>query len=102
MPDDLQGSEEWRHTVENRLGTLEVKVNEHSNLRAAMDEDMGNQQAKYEADRKLLQALHDTQQDHTARLQKLEAGQGEIQTELRLVHVGIDTIIGLLGGDPQP
>lgn len=72
-----------------------------------MDEDTSSLKAEFRAQRKLLQALHITQQEHTARLQRLEtgqagleAGQEELRAEVGRVHVGVKAILGLLGGDP--
>jgi chromosome segregation ATPase len=64
MADDLENSGQWRDAVETRLSTLEAKVEEEARLRAAMDEDLSGARA----DRNMLQALHDTQSEHTATL----------------------------------
>jgi len=68
MNNDLEGFGQWRRTVDSRLGTLETRVAEQANLRAQMDEDMSELRVEFRAQRTLLQALHDTQQEHSATL----------------------------------
>jgi len=53
---------------DTRLGTLETRVAEQASLRAQMDEDMSELRVEFRAQRTLLQALHDTQQEHSATL----------------------------------
>jgi chromosome segregation ATPase len=100
MADDLENSRQWRDTVETRLGKLEATVEEQERLRAAMDEDMSSLKVEFRAQRKLLQSLHDTQHEHTAllsehtaQLQELREGQGEILA-------GVAVIRDLLERDP--
>ena len=92
MTDDLEDSGQWRDSVETRLGRLEVTVEEQARLRAAMDEDL----SKLHVERDLLQALHDTQSEHTAQLRELQTGQQELRTGLERVHVGVQAIHDLL------
>jgi chromosome segregation ATPase len=79
MTDDLEDSGQWRDSVETRLGRLEVTVEEQARLRAAMDEDF----SKLHVERKLLQAMRDTQQDHTAQLREHGAQLREHGAQLR-------------------
>jgi hypothetical protein len=108
MTDDLEDFTQWRGSVEERLGTLESKVETEAHLRATMDSDMGKLHAEFRAQRSILQALHDTQQDHTARLTKVEdrlvrvEGRlvrvedrlGNVEGTLQLVRVGIEALTG--------
>ena len=73
MNNDLEGFGQWRRTVDTRLGTLETRVAEQASLRAQMDEDMSNLKVEFRAQRGLLQALHDTQQEHTTVLSEHSA-----------------------------
>ena len=73
MNNDLEGFGQWRRTVDTRLGTLETRVAEQASLRAQMDEDMSNLKVEFRAQRRLLQALHDTQQEHTTVLSEHSA-----------------------------
>jgi chromosome segregation ATPase len=112
MTDDLEDSSQWRGSVETRMGTLETAavkqeaaLQDQADLRAAMDSDMGELKAEFRPQRSMLQALHDTQQEHTVRLTRLEtgqdqlrAGQDELRTKLDLVHVGVKAIHTLLTG----
>ena len=68
MNNDLEGFGQWRRGVDSRLGTLETRVAEQASLRARMDEDMSDLKVEFRAQRTLLQALHDTQQEHSATL----------------------------------
>jgi len=83
MADDLENSRQWRDTVDARLGKLEATVDEQKRLRAAMDEDMSSLKVEFRAQRKLLQSLHDTQQEHTALLSDHTAQLKELRNELR-------------------
>jgi hypothetical protein len=104
MADNLEHSDRWRDEIEGRVSMLESTVGEQARLRAVMDEDL----SRLHVERDLLQALHDTQSDHTRLLTKLGAEQEELRQELRTgferVHVGVEAIRDLLnrnlsGGD---
>jgi hypothetical protein len=121
MTVELEEFTEWRHSVETRLGRLEAVSDEHMDmtkhhqgLLGSMDKDLSGIQVEFRAQRGMLQALHLTQNEHTARLVKLEIGQEELrqgQQELRQelrqgqakVLAGVQTILDLLssasGGD---
>jgi septal ring factor EnvC (AmiA/AmiB activator) len=86
----------WKDTVEARLDRLET-------VTSSTDKDFGEIRVESGAQRKMLQALHLTQNEHTktlaeqtktlaehsVALRKLETGQAE-------VLAGVQTIIGLL------
>ena len=61
---------------------MEVTVKTEAQLRATMDFDMGKMQAEFRAQRSMLQALHDVQQDHTRRLTGVEGELGNIKDRL--------------------
>jgi hypothetical protein len=70
-----------------------------------MDKDMGTLSAKSGAQERLIQAMSETQSDHTARLTRLETGLGQVEGrlgqvegKLDLVHVGVQAIHTLLTG----
>jgi hypothetical protein len=110
MTDDLEDPRQWRDGIEARVGTLEARastvegtVRTEAHLRATMDFDMGKMQAEFRAQRSMLQALHDTQQDHTRRLTNVEGElvhiEGRltnVEGKLDLVSVGVETIHGKL------
>jgi uncharacterized coiled-coil protein SlyX len=125
MADDLGKAGQWRDAVETRLGTLETRADSQERLRAAMDEDMSSLKVEFRAQRKLLQSLHDTQQEHTARFreidekfrkidekfremdERMQAGFAQVQADFARVqvgfarvHVGVDAILDLLRGEP--
>jgi chromosome segregation ATPase len=104
-------------SLEGRVSKLEATVGEQARLRAAMDGDLGDMKAALGVHKDLLQSLHDTQQDHTKRLTRLETGQdklherlgavegrlgavegrlGAVESTLTIVHAGVDAIQGLL------
>ena len=112
MSDDLEAFAEWRDNIESRVSTLEVTVETQARVRAQMDRDMSDLSVKLDAQGRLLQALADTQSEHTAvlaehtavlaehtavladhtvRFTRLEAGQEK-------VLAGVQVIIGLLDG----
>jgi predicted nuclease with TOPRIM domain len=95
MADDLEDFTQWRGSVEERLGTLNETVDREAGLRAAMDEEL----SKLHVERDLLQALHETQQDHNGRLTKVEDRLTKVEDKLEVVNVGVQTIIGMLGGN---
>ena len=102
MTDDLEDSSQWRDSVEERLGTLNETVEREARLRAAMDDEL----SKLHVERDLLQALHKTQQDHNGRLTKVEDRLTKVEDrltkvedKLEVVNVGVQTIIGMLGGN---
>jgi hypothetical protein len=79
MTDDFEDFAQWRGSVDEQLGSLGTKVATEAHLRATMDGDMGKLHAEFRAQRSMLQALHDTQQDHTAQLADLATGQEELR-----------------------
>jgi septal ring factor EnvC (AmiA/AmiB activator) len=102
------------------LSTLEATVKIEARARADMDRDMSDLKTQFGVQRHLLQAVSQTQSEHTAalrehtvllwdhsvRLGRLEAGQERIEgrvmnleTGLATVQVGVQTIIGLLDRD---
>ena len=119
MPDDLEGFAEWRDKMEARVSTLEATAKTEARARAGMDQDISAMSLKLDVHSRLLQALADTQSqhtavltehtamltDHTRRLSRLEVGQADhtvrlnrLEVSLEKVHVGVQTIIGLLDG----
>ena len=103
MSDDLEDPGQWRDSVGARFGTLEarvaaveVTVKTQAQLRATMDFDMGKMQAEFRAQRSMLQALHDTQQDHNRRLTGVEGKLTNVEGKLDLVSAGIEAIHGRL------
>jgi chromosome segregation ATPase len=101
---------QWQLRTEARLTTLEAVSDEHvdkiSLHRGSLDaihSDLGEIRQQFLIQKGMLQALHDTQSEHTAGLRELRTGQEELRrglTEVRggltEVRVGIRTIIDLL------
>jgi len=96
MNNDLEDFGQWRHTVDSRLSTLEIRVAEQASLRARMDEDMSDLKVEFRAQRTLLQALHDTQQEHTATLAEHSAQLTELRTGQQRLLAGVDAIREML------
>jgi hypothetical protein len=105
--------------MEARVSTLEATAKTEARARAGMDQDISAMSLKLDVHSRLLQALADTQSqhtavltehtvmltDHTRRLSRLEVGQADhtvrlnrLEVSLEKVHVGVQTIIGLLDG----
>jgi hypothetical protein len=94
--------DEFDH-LEQRVTRLEDRVDSESGLRAMMDLDQSRIMTRLDAQDRLLQALADTQSDHTARLTRLEDGQQRAEVGQRqlghtigTVQNGIETILTLL------
>jgi chromosome segregation ATPase len=68
MPSGLDRFRERQEGFDARLTTVEETVQTGSRLRAAMDRDISDIKVEQRAQRGLLQALADTQSEHTARL----------------------------------
>jgi septal ring factor EnvC (AmiA/AmiB activator) len=72
MTDDLTEMRGRQDRLEGRVTVLEATVKEEASLRAKMDSDLGEMKATLIAHKHSLQALHDTQTDHTKRLTRIE------------------------------
>jgi len=117
MINDLEGFPQWRDNIEARVSTLEATVEAEARVRAQMDNDIGDLKIESRAQRRMLQALAETQSEHTATLAdhtarlirleagqakleagqaKLEAGQEKLEAGMTAVLDGVQTIIGLL------
>ena len=99
----LEEFTEWRDTVEVRLGRLEGVSDQHTekfnyadDLLGSMDEDLSKLQVEFRAQRGMLQALHLTQSDHTARLTRLETGVRKLDGRVEEVLTGVQAVLGLL------
>jgi hypothetical protein len=94
--------------MRQRVDVLERRVDDEAGLRAMMDRDISEVTTRLDAQRKMLQALAETQSEHTQMLRD----HGQILTQHGLVLVqlgdkvdtlatstaaGLQTIIGLLG-----
>jgi hypothetical protein len=89
--------------LEGRVAVLEATVKEGADLRAKMDSDLGEMKATLIAHKHSLQALHDTQSDHTKRLtriegrvESIEGRVGNIEQGLGDVRIGVHAILDLL------
>jgi chromosome segregation ATPase len=103
MTDDLTELRGRQDRLEGRVAVLEATVKEEAGLRAKTDSDLGEMKATLIAHQGSLQALHDTQSDHTRRLTRIEDKVGtiedrvgKIEEELGYVRVGVHAILDLL------
>ncbi|HEY1699776.1 MAG TPA: hypothetical protein VGG75_08700 [Trebonia sp.] len=85
------------------MATVEATVTEQADLRAKMDKDQSDILDKLRAHDRSLQALHDTQSDHTRRLTRIEGDVQvlktdvtELKTALGDVRIGVHAILDLL------
>lgn len=91
---------EGRVTVlEGRVTVLKASIEREAALRAKMDEDQSNITATLNAHGRSLQALHDTQQDHTRRLTRMEGDLGTVKIG---VHAILDLLDTHLARKPRP
>lgn len=83
--------------LEGRVGALEATVEREAALRARMDEDLSKVTETLRAHGRSLQALHDTQQDHTRRLTRIEDRLGHVEDRLGHVEVRLENVEVRLG-----
>ena len=88
---------------EKRLAALELKVGEEARLRAIMDKDQSDLAVKIDANTGLIQALRDTQKDHTRMLTRMETDVAGLKTDVAglktdvaELKVGVRVIVGKL------
>lgn len=100
--------------IEARVSTLEAAsdvhaaaISDHGGLLVSMDEDISKIQVEFRAQRGMLQALHDTQsehstvlREHSTVLREHSALHKEHRSQLAELRVGVQTIIDLL--TPKP
>jgi DNA repair exonuclease SbcCD ATPase subunit len=103
LADDLTALRNRQDGLEGRVAQLEVTVEREASLRATMDEDLSNNAEMLKAHRALLQALHETQQEHTATLAEHTstlaehtATLAEHTATLADVQIGVHAILDLL------
>jgi chromosome segregation ATPase len=110
MADEMTVLRDRQDRLEGRVTVLEASVEREAVLRAQMDEDQSNITQTLKAHTRSLQALHDTQQDHTrrltgieGRLTNVEVRLGNVEDDLRDVKVelgdvkiGVHAILDLL------
>lgn len=110
MPSELGEFRERQDGFDARLTTVEETVQTESRLRAAMDRDISDIKVEQRAQRGLLQALAETQSEHTAtlrdhtmrltriegRLDGVEGRLGAVEGELGTVHAGVLAILARL------
>ncbi len=84
----LEGrSSQWQHRADARLATLEAVSDEHVDKiniqRGSLDAihaDIGEMRGHFITQKGMLQALHLTQNEHSAALRELRSGQEELRT----------------------
>ena len=110
MTVELEDLTPWRHGMDSRVATLEVasdmhaaKISDHEGLLTAMDKDVSDAQAAFRAQLAVLNSVRVTQSEHDTKFRKLdnrltsvEGRLTSVEGKLTEVHVGIETIIGLL------
>jgi hypothetical protein len=97
MPGELDEFRERQDGFDARLTTVEETVQAESRLRAAMDRDISDIKVEQRAQRGLLQALADTQSEHTAMLSAVEARLGVVEGRLGVVDDRLGVVEGKLG-----
>jgi hypothetical protein len=97
MADDLTTLRNRQDGLEGRTAQLEVTVEREASLLATMDEDLSNNAETLKAHRALLQALHETQQEHTSTLAQHTAALAGHTATLADVQIGVHAILDLLG-----
>jgi chromosome segregation ATPase len=97
MTDDFAEMRGRQDRIEARVAVLEGTVKEEAGLRAKMDSDLGDMKATLNAHGRSLQALHDTQSDHTRRLTRIEDKLGTIEGRVGTIENKVGTIENKVG-----
>jgi chromosome segregation ATPase len=97
MADDLTEIRGRQDKLDGRVAVLEATVREEASLRAKMDSDLGEMKATLIAHKHSLQALHDTQSDHTKRLTRIENKVGSIEGRVESIENRVESIEQGLG-----
>jgi chromosome segregation ATPase len=97
MADDLTEMRQRHDSLEGRVAVLEATVKEEAGLRAKMDSDLGEMKATLIAHKHSLQALHDTQSDHTSRLTRIEEKVSNVEEKVSNVEGRVSNIEEGLG-----
>jgi trimeric autotransporter adhesin len=97
MTNDLGEMRDRQDRLEGRVAVLEVTVKKEAALRAKMDTDIGDIKATVNGHTRSLQALHDTQSDHTRRLTRIEDRLGNVEDRLGNVEGRLGNVEGRLG-----
>lgn len=96
MADEMTALRDRQDKLEGRVTTLEVTVEREAALRAKMDEDLSDMAQTLKAHGRSLQALHDTQQDHTRRLTRIEGRLVNVDDRLESVEGRLVNVEGQL------
>jgi chromosome segregation ATPase len=97
MTDDLTEMRGRQDRLEGRAAVLEATVKEEAGLRAKMDSDLGEMKATLIAHKHSLQALHDTQSDHTKRLTRIEDKATRIEERVGSIEGRVGSIEDRVG-----
>ena len=97
MGDEMTVLRDRQDNLEGRVTVFERTVEREAALRAKMDEDQSSITAALKARGRSLQALHDTQQDHTRRLTRIEDRLGNVEDRLGNVEVRLGNVEVRLG-----
>src|SRR5579875_3964679 len=97
MTDDLADMRARQDRLEGRVAVLEATVKEEAGLRAKMDSDLGEMKATLIAHKHSLQALHETQSDHTRRLTRIEDKVGRVEDSVGKIEDKVGKIEDRVG-----
>ncbi len=97
MTDDLADMRARQDRLEGRVAVLEATVKEEAVLRAKMDSDLGEMKATLIAHKHSLQALHETQSDHTRRLTRIEDKVGKVEDSVGKIEDKVGKIEDRVG-----
>ena len=101
MSTELDEMRQRQDRFEMRLSSLEVIVRNEATLRAAMDRDISDIKLEQRAQRGLLQAVANTQSEHTARLTAIETDMTEVKDRLGNVENRLGNVENRLGNVEQ-
>jgi chromosome segregation ATPase len=101
MADDLTEMRGRQDRLEGKVAVLEATVKEEAGLRAKMDSDLSEMKATLIAHKHSLQALHDTQSDHTKRLTRIENKVENIEGKVEDIENRVGNIENRVGNIEQ-
>jgi chromosome segregation ATPase len=89
MPDEILEIRGHLARHDQRFDELESRVEHEAGLRAMMDHDLATLNKKLDANTKLIQALRDTQKDHTRMLTRMETDVSGLKTDVSGLRIDV-------------
>jgi predicted nuclease with TOPRIM domain len=92
MTDDFDALRQRQDQTEGRVIVLEDDARIQKRAFADMDRDASDLKVQYGKQKQMLQALADTQSDHTKRLMRLETDVSEVKTKVTRLETDVSEV----------